>query len=236
MRSGPVPRRAALLAASWTALLLVGWGAGALITSLRPGIDGSLTRSLHGPRTGAVTTIMRVFTWLGSTNWLDAVFAVALLGLLLARAWRSAVFLTLASPGAVGLTQSLKSLVDRHRPYVHHLTSASGPSWPSGHAASTTALYGALLLIAIRTGRLGGKAVAASAVALLLLLALIGLSRVVLGVHYPTDVLAGWLLVGSWLAVLSRVVLLERSRDAALTLSRDSATSLAGRGAGERPR
>jgi membrane-associated phospholipid phosphatase len=194
-----------VLVAAWTALLLAGWGAGALITSLRPGFDGALTRSLHGPRSGAVTSIMRVFTWLGSPVWLDVVFGVALAGLLLARAWRPALFLILASPCTVVLTQALKALVDRHRPYVAHLTAAGGPSFPSGHAASTTALYGALVLIAVDGGALPrGRSTTAALLALAVLLALIGLSRVVLGVHYPTDVVAGWLLPAAWLALLRR--------------------------------
>ena len=194
-----------MLVAGWAALMLAGWGAGALITSLKPGFDGALTRSLHAPRSGAWTSTMRVFTWLGSPVWLDIVFGVALAALLLARCRRQALFLVLASPGTVLLTQALKALVDRHRPYVAHLTAAGGPSYPSGHAASTTALYGALLLIAVDSGALrSGCAVKAAFLGLAVLLALIGLSRVVLGVHYPTDVLAGWLITAGWLALLRR--------------------------------
>jgi undecaprenyl-diphosphatase len=149
---------------------------------------------------------MRATTWLGSPVWLDIVFGVALAGLLLARAWRQAVFLVLASPGTVLLTQTLKPLVNRHRPPVAHLTTAGGPSFPSGHAASTTALYGALLLIALRSGRFRGNPRRGLIAVVVVLLALIGLSRVVLGVHYPTDVLAGWLLASAWLALLAHTL------------------------------
>jgi undecaprenyl-diphosphatase len=191
-----------VLVAGWAALLFGSWGVGALLTSAKPGFDGALTRSLHGPRSGAWTSVMRTITWLGSPVWLDVAFGVALVSLLLARAWRQVLFLVLASPGTVLLTQSLKALVDRHRPYVSHLTAASGPSYPSGHAASTTALYGALLVLAIRSGRLRGGAATTGALGLAVLLGLVGLSRVVLGVHYPTDVLAAWLITGAWLTLV----------------------------------
>ena len=198
-----MPRRAGALITGWATLFLIGWGAGALVTDAAPGFDLSLVRSLHAPRTGAWTAFMRAVTWLGSPVWLDVVFGIGLAALLLARLWLPALFLVLASPGTVLLTQTLKPLVDRHRPPVAHLTSASGPSFPSGHAASTTALYGALLLIALslppfRTGGMRRALIGAVVV----MLALVGLSRVVLGVHYPTDVIAGWLLPAAWLALV----------------------------------
>jgi undecaprenyl-diphosphatase len=143
---------------------------------------------------------MRVITWLGSPVWLNIVFAVACVALFLFRAWRSLLFLVLASPGAVLMVQLVKHLVERHRPSGLHLVHAGGASWPSGHASSSAALYGALFLIVVRSGALGTRAhrrVAALAVGALL--ALIGFSRVYLAVHYPTDVVAAWLLVAGWL-------------------------------------
>lgn len=82
---------------------------------------------------------------------------------------------------------------------------SEGHGWPSGHASSTVALYGALLLIALASGRPASPPARASLIAAVIrLLALIGVSRVVLGVHYPTDVIGGLLLAGPWLAALGR--------------------------------
>lgn len=203
-----------ILVVAWGALLLAGWGAGSLITDLHPGFDPSVVDALRGPRTGALTTVMRVMTWLGSTLWLDAVFVAGLVWLLLGRRWRAVLFLVLASPGTVLMVQIIKATVGRHRPAGPHLTAASGASWPSGHASSSAALYGALLLIALGSGALRDRR-ARRAVGLLCvaLLALIGFSRVYLGVHYLTDVLGAWLLVAGWLTVLHRTVRLRGDRN-----------------------
>jgi undecaprenyl-diphosphatase len=77
-------------------------------------------------------------------------------------------------------------------------------SWPSGHASSSIAFYGALAAIASR--RAPAWARAGIWLALGGLAALVGASRVYLGVHYPSDVVAGWVLGGLWLLAVLRVV------------------------------
>lgn len=195
-----------LLAAAWGALLLTGWIVGSLVTQAQPGFDGAIVTALHGPRAGALTTGMRAITWLGSTVWLDVVFAIGAGALLINRRWHSLVALLLASPGTVLMVQSIKALVGRARPPGVHLTAAAGGSWPSGHASSSTALYGVLLLIALGSApRAGRRARRAAMILVAVLLGLIGFSRVYLGVHYPTDVLSGWLLCVGWLIVVQRL-------------------------------
>lgn len=121
------------------------------------------------------------------------VFAVALLAL---RLWHSALALALA----VGLTQAavalLKGIVERPRPAANEaVAEAGGFSFPSGHSATSAALFGVLALVAARHLE-GGARVAAAALGVALIAA-IGVSRVLLGAHYPTDVLAGWLTGGT---------------------------------------
>jgi undecaprenyl-diphosphatase len=153
---------------------------------------------------------MRVITGLGSTPVLDAVFILAMTTLLLRRAWSTSLFLLLASPGTVLLVQILKHSVNRARPAGHHLAAAQGTSWPSGHASSSLALYGGLLLIVFSLHPSGleraRKARIAATCLTATLVALIGFSRVYLGVHYPTDVLASWLLAAAWLAFLTHTI------------------------------
>lgn len=204
--SAATGRLAVELLIVWIALVAAGWIIGAVVTGAHPGFDGSMVNTLRGSRTSGVTSAMRVITLLGSPPWLDVVFVIACATLCWRRAWASVLFLVLASPGTVLMVQLVKRGVDRTRPPGLHLTHADGPSWPSGHASSSAALYGALFLIALHSGALHSRA--SRRIALLILcalLALIGISRVSLGVHYPTDVVAAWLLAAGWLNVVQSV-------------------------------
>ncbi len=200
-------RRAITLVMVWLALFGIGWAVGAIVVAVAPHFDSAIVHALHVARGGALVTLARDVTFLGSPGWLDVVFLVVAGALLMLRRWQAALFLTLASPGIVVMHQILQAIVGRVRPAGIHLTSASGSSWPSGHAMESTALYGALVLLALgvpalRTRPMLRKLVLGS-VALVLIM--IGLSRVLLGVHYPSDVVGGWLLTTGWLAALQRL-------------------------------
>jgi undecaprenyl-diphosphatase len=93
----------------------------------------------------------------------------------------------------------LKELVGRSRPDLWPLPdTVSEYSFPSGHAANTAALAGALLLILhSRRAWVVGLLVAA--------VGLVGLSQLVLGRHYPSDLLAGWLWAAGWISSLAWV-------------------------------
>ena len=98
----------------------------------------------------------------------------------------------------------MKVIVERARPDgAEALATAGGYAFPSGHSATAVALYGALALIVARHG--DARARRAAIAAAVALSVLVGVTRVYLGVHYPTDVLAGWLLGGAVLAVAWRL-------------------------------
>ena len=190
----------------WVALGAAGWIIGAAVTGVHPAFDAASVDGLRGSRTGDLTTAMRVITWFGSPIWLDTVFVIACATLCFRRAWRSLLFLALATPGTVLMVQLVKHAVNRTRPPGLHLIHAAGSSWPSGHASSSVALYGALFLIALRSGAIkSARARRGAALVLAVLLALIGISRIYLGVHYLTDVVAAWLLAAGWLNALDSV-------------------------------
>jgi undecaprenyl-diphosphatase len=195
-----------VLVLAWAALLLAGWAAGSAVANDHPAFDTAAATDVHGAPHTSLTDAMRAITWLGSPLLVDLVFAVALVMLLMRRSWRNALFLTLASPGTVLMVQIIKPRGPRP-PLGARLTPADGSSWPSGYASGSAAVYRALLLIARRTRVLTGhRARRTLGILVAALLALIGVSRVYLGVHHPTDVLAGWLLVAGWLPVLDRTV------------------------------
>jgi undecaprenyl-diphosphatase len=111
---------------------------------------------------------------------------------------RTATFLVIASASGWALNDGLKLLFDRPRPdVVPHLSEVMSLSFPSGHAMTSAVIYltlGALLMhIAERRATKIFVMVFA-----MLIVVLVGSSRVYLGVHYPTDVLAGWLMGFAW--------------------------------------
>jgi undecaprenyl-diphosphatase len=100
--------------------------------------------------------------------------------------------------GAMTINAALKAGYARARPVlVPHLTEVADTSFPSGHAMGSAAVYLSLGLLLARVLRRRIEKTYAIASAMLLTL-LVGASRVYLGVHYPTDVLAGWLAGIAW--------------------------------------
>jgi undecaprenyl-diphosphatase len=110
-------------------------------------------------------------------------------------------FLFLVVGGQFLLANSIKFLVDRARPSLLPLTGFSGTSFPSGHATAAAATYAAFALLIGKRRSLNARAVATGcAVAFAMLIA--G-SRVLLGVHWLTDIVAGLVLGWAWFAVCS---------------------------------
>lgn len=138
---------------------------------------------------------------------------LAVIGYLLMDGKRGAALLVLASVGGGAVLSSLLKLgIDRPRPdLVAHLVEVSTASFPSGHAtlAAVTYLTLGALLSRVEARRSAKIYVLTVAVALTFL---IGISRIYLGVHWPTDVLAGWCVGSAWAMLCWRIALaLQRS-------------------------
>lgn len=111
---------------------------------------------------------------------------------------RNALFIFVASCGGWLLNAGLKELFARPRPsIVPHLHEVMTLSFPSGHAMTSAAVYLTLGALLMRVAKRRLARIYCMAIAMLATF-LIGASRVYLGVHYPTDVLAGWLVGMSW--------------------------------------
>jgi undecaprenyl-diphosphatase len=141
---------------------------------------------------------MRDITALGSAPALViAVLAVAGF-LMLAKAWRPAIFTLVASGGGLILSSLLKYTIDRPRPdLVPHGSLVYTSSFPSGHSMMSAVVFltlAALVTRLIEKKRLKGYALGVAVI----LTALVGVSRVYLGVHWPSDVLAGWSAGAAW--------------------------------------
>jgi membrane-associated phospholipid phosphatase len=151
-------------------------------------------------RSPAWTGIMYVISFVGNTAMLTA-YASGAVGWLVVRGQRAhAVLVTVTTLGAAVLVPLLKHVVARERPPVaDRLAVETSWSYPSGHSLGSTAVLGVLaVVVAARLTRRVFRALVVSAAALLVVA--IGVSRVYLGVHWPSDVLAGWLAGGLWLA------------------------------------
>lgn len=167
---------------------------------------------------------LRQLSWdasaLAATDLILPVTAAAVAGLALARHWHGAITLALSVLATQAVVHAVKTLVARPRPDANGaVAEAAGHSFPSAHSATAVALYATLALLAAH--RLEGRARIAALVAGTAVVAAIGLSRVLLGAHYPTDVLAGWLtggvlVLGSW-ALVARVFPRSRRASAAAT-------------------
>ena len=102
--------------------------------------------------------------------------------------------------GAETTTWATKYLIDRHRPHFIAAVTASSPSFPSGHATASMATYGFLgYVIARALPRRRARYSVAFLISALILI--IGFSRIFLSLHYPSDVIGGFLLGGTWLII-----------------------------------
>ena len=151
---------------------------------------------LAGPQWAAAFWIG--LTWLGDTAPRIVIASLTILGLLILRRWHSALFMAGILLSGIALSTTLKYWVGRPRPQlVTHLDHINSLSYPSGHALNSTLFY---LTVALMLSPLLSRRVARwtlYAVATILSLAT-GVSRIALGIHYPTDVIAGWVISVAW--------------------------------------
>lgn len=177
--------QAAALGLLWLAMMTAGSGA----------YDGRLLALLYAADRPLVRDVARAFTFLGEGPVL-VLITVAVAGWLLWRGSpRSGLVLIAVTLTGRALIDGQKYGIQRLRPEdLEHLVPVSSPSFPSAHAGNSMIVYLTLALVLARGTRWRGVAIAC-AVALSLL---IGLSRSVLGVHWPSDVVGGWAFALLW--------------------------------------
>ncbi|HEY1625196.1 MAG TPA: phosphatase PAP2 family protein, partial [Streptosporangiaceae bacterium] len=157
----------------------------------------------------AVVGIVKAVTWLGSSGVLWTLIGLAVAVLAIRRRWRLAIYLLVTGAGELTLDPVLKDLVGRLRPVVAHpVAYGNGDSFPSGHALGSIVCYGALFLVFLPATRGIWRRVFIAVI--VTLIAAIGISRLLLGVHYLSDVLGAWALGITWLGVTAFAFELSR--------------------------
>lgn len=201
----------------WAGFLVIVW----LVTTGRTGAIDST--GLLFWRTGAelvprgpkfLLEGVRDVTSLGGVLLRNLFVIGAIVALLFLRLRREAVLLALTVMGAWAVDAAIKGLVGRPRPViVPHLTEAGGASFPSGHAFNSAVVY---IAIALAFATLSAReSVRLTIIGTAILLSLVvAWSRVWLGVHFPSDVAAGWLGGAGW-AFLAASVLQQPAEKAA---------------------
>ncbi|MBP2000369.1 undecaprenyl-diphosphatase [Paenibacillus shirakamiensis] len=183
------------------------------------GFDSTVITFVQGWESPWLTYIMKTFTWIGSGIPAALITIVAMF---IFYRWlgsrRELWFLAWMAVGSLLLNLMMKSIFQRERPMLHRIVNANGFSFPSGHAMATLSLYGGLAFLLWKHAPtwMGKLMIILFAMVFIFM---IGLSRIYLGVHYPSDVLGGYLLSGALLSASIGTYLYFRERSRRTGLS-----------------
>jgi undecaprenyl-diphosphatase len=191
------------LVAAALALALFSWLGREVLTGVTPVLDEQLRSALHDVASPPLTRLMIAASRYGGPAWLAPIGGALAIAFLM-HGWRRGAVLVLVTMAGAGLLEMLLKLAfARVRPaaFFDYPLPVSH-SFPSGHAFFAASFFGGLAVLV--SGRVRGKLLHAviwlAAVALTLL---VGISRVYLGVHYPSDVLAGYAAAIIWVAAVA---------------------------------
>ena len=166
--------------------------------------DRMIGESLY--RIGEMDVFFIFLSYIGSKLFFYPALVVLTIFILFKRNWYMALFLWANLIGVRLLNTLLKTIFSRDRPSLEHVVEAGYYSYPSGHSMNSMAFFGAIAFLCylmIKKNWLRNTLMTVC----LLLIGLIGFSRVYLGVHYPLDVLGGYSMGASWLLFLSGIYL-----------------------------
>jgi undecaprenyl-diphosphatase len=181
---------------------LIGFAFMALLVSANSIVkfDSQVISLVQGMEAPFLTKVMKFFTLIGSTKVVVFLFLFFLIIFYTVFRHRSELILFTAVVVCTPLLNlALKYFFHRTRPDLHRLIEIGGYSFPSGHAMSAFAFYGILSFLLWRhiPTRWGRTILILISI---FMIAMIGTSRIYLGVHYPSDVIAGYFASGCWLA------------------------------------
>jgi undecaprenyl-diphosphatase len=198
--------RAGVLVGAWVVLtgVLVAVGTAVEHSSAVNGFDRHVTSVVVAHRGPALDSVMKAVTWLGS--WVALVVVGVVIVVLTVRRRLPLLALVLAVAAWGGEAAGVwigKHVVQRSRPPQQiWLVHTHGWSWPSGHTAVAVVVFGASALVVTLVTRSGPARIVAWSLAAIAV-ALVAFSRLELGVHWLTDLLASLVFVSSWLVIIA---------------------------------
>lgn len=181
---------------------LIGFGLVALLINERKieRFDAVLIHAIQGLEAPALTIVLKLFTMIGAGRMVAVLSLVVLCFLYFVLHHRRELILFLwVVAGSALLNESLKMIFQRARPTLHRIIEVNGFSFPSGHSMAAFSLYSMIaFLLWQHIPAPAGRIVLIMVSSLMILT--IGFSRIYLGVHYPSDVIGGYLASGCWVA------------------------------------
>ena len=148
-----------------------------------------------------LTPIVKVITHVGGAK---IVFVLTILAIILIKGLKNKLFLLTGIVGTAGLNVVLKHIIQRERPNINRLIPEKGYSFPSGHSMMSMAFYGMLIFLIFKYVK--NTALKWTLIVILtILLSTIGITRIYLGVHYPSDVIGGFVVSLTYLFILTEI-------------------------------
>ena len=162
-------------------------------------VDEAVLEGIHSMSNYFLNTLMPVATDIGGAVGVIAISMIMVALFIYKNEQRRALMLTVSVAGAAGINLILKAVFERTRPDLwDKLINEPGFSFPSGHAMASAAL-GLAVVVVLWDSRWRWWALAAATAYVLF----VGFSRLYLGVHYPTDIIAGWFVSGAWVMAVT---------------------------------
>jgi len=160
--------------------------------------DQNITDYVISYRSSALTNYFIFATHVGDIyGYLVVLVSSVLLSLLVFKRWKYVAQITIVLALSAVSNMILKRFIDRARPGIEHLVSVETLSYPSGHAMSAMAFYGFIIYLFYRF-KMNLFLKATIMLLLFLLILSIGISRIYLGVHYPSDIAGGFIAGFIW--------------------------------------
>lgn len=163
-------------------------------------MDKQLVLQFENIRNDFLTDIFQFISDVGSIKGLLLISGLLTIYLLNRKRFTEILFLMVVFWGSRGLNSFIKNLAERDRPEINPLINAAGFSFPSGHAMNSAAVLGFICFLLFFHFK-GERLKKGTVILTILLVALIGASRIYLGVHYITDIIGGYLAGMIWMLI-----------------------------------